>query len=57
MYIYIYICQEKINGKKHVRNLCFLQLLPHLIKSDLKNAVFNNEQQKLTEGNLMRHRN
>ena len=46
-----------MNGKKRSRNLYFLQLVPHLIKSDLKNAVFNNEQQKLPEGKLMRYRN
>ena len=44
---------EKINGKKHSRNLYLLKLLQHLIKSDLKNMVFNNEQQKLAEGKLM----
>ena len=35
----------------------FFQLLRHLIKSYLKNVVFNNEQRKLTEGKLMRHIN
>ena len=58
----VYNCQKKAKktkktGKKHSRNLYFLQLLPHLIKSHLKKAVFNNEQQKVTEGKLMQHIN
>ena len=46
-----------MNCKKHSINFYFLQLLPHLIKSDLKNSVFNKEQQKLTDAKSMRHRN
>ena len=49
--------KKKMNCKKHSRNFYFLQLLPHLIKSNLKSSVFNKEQQKLTEGKSIRHRN
>ena len=42
-----------MNGKKPSRYFYFPHLFPHFIKSDLKNEVFNEKQQKLMEGKLM----